>query len=484
MDSKIIDIKSKGASVSITGPIPVIKDSYSFNAANRQYIPIDLASYRYVEEEFFISGLANVYEWYHIKTGPAKVRTPDAPYTTRILVRRPAEEERFSGNVVVEPFNWARGYDGPWCAWSESHEYLLAHGDVWVGVTVRPSSVVGLQNFNPVRYAPLSFKNPLPPEETCQNPGCYPTPSSPLTEDGLTWDILSHVGALMKSADPSSPLAGYNVEYVYASGATGGDLSAYVNAVHPLAKLDSGKPIYDGYLIKCTGSPGCINQCEPKVTPDDPRCKLYADVPVIRVMTQSDILGVGPHPDWACLQRRPDGDKPGEQFRLYEVAGSYIQSTYPLRSSPCKEDVIATGAKWIEAFAVPREVPEHEFPLRYIMNGAFANLDLWVRKGIAPPRADRLATIGEYPDISFDLDGFGNVKGGVRTPYVDVPTVKYHSDGKVVPLDKELLKNLYPSHEHYVSEVDRHTDALLKGRWITEADARAIKEKAVKIEIP
>jgi hypothetical protein len=376
------------------------------------------------------------------------------------------------------------GYDRPWGAWGESYDYFLAHGDAWVGITVRPSSGIALKTYNPVRYAPLSFANPLPLNETCPNPGCYPTPSSPLTEDGLAWDMLSHVGALMKSNAPSGPLAGYNVKYVYASGATGGDLTAYVAAIHPLATLDNGRTIYDGYVIKCTGSPGCINQCEPKLSPDDPRCKLHANVPVIRVMTQGDILGTGYHPDWAYLQRRPDSDEPGDRFRLYEVAGSYVGDKYPPLCGPCEEDVVAAGKPWKGPFMVSGEVPEYEFPFHYILNGAFANLDRWVRKGVPPPRAERLAVTGEYPNVAFVLDDYGNVKGGVRTPYVDVPIATYNSDGNVVPFDRQLLKQLYPTHEHYVKKVIKHTDTLLKNRWIIEVDARAIKEQAIQAHIP
>ncbi len=44
----------------VIGPIPVTADSFPFLAANRQYKPLDLASYGYVEEEFFLSGFANV----------------------------------------------------------------------------------------------------------------------------------------------------------------------------------------------------------------------------------------------------------------------------------------------------------------------------------------------------------------------------------------------------------------------------------------
>lgn len=482
--NRIVDIKSKSAFVSVSGPLPVTNDSYPFNAASRQHLPIDLASYGYIEEEFIISGLANVYQWYYSGTCPAAVRTSGAPYTTRILVRRSRDPKQFSGNVIVELFNWAQGYDKPWGGWGESWKYFLAHGDAWVGITIRPSSVITLKHFNPVRYAPLSFANPLPLNETCPNPGCYPTPSSPLTEDGLAWDVISHVGALMKSNDALGPMAGYKVEYVYATGATGGDLSAYVSAIHPLAKLDNGKPIYDAFIIKCTGSPGCINQCEPRLFPDDPRCKLYADVPVIRVLTQGDILGEGFHPDWSYLQRRPDSDIPGEQFRLYEVAGSYVEGHYAPCAFPCREDVVAAKIDWQESYWKPGEVPAYEFPLNYIMNGAFANLDLWLRNGTPPPRAERLATTGEYPNVKFSLDDYGNVRGGVRSPYVDVPTAVYKNDGKVIPLKKEVLKQLYPTHEYYVRKVIECTDMLLKERWVTEVDAEAIKEQARKANIP
>ena len=129
-------------------------------------------------------------------------------------------------------------------------------------------------------------------------------------------------------------------------------------------------------------------------------------------------------------------------------------------------------------------VPYYDFPLRYIMNGAFANLDLWVRKGIPPPRADRLVTTGTYPDVEFALDEFGNVKGGVRTPYVDVPIVTHNWNGKVTPFDNKRLKRLYPSHDHYVSQVIKHTDALLKDRWIIAADAEAINKQAIQARIP
>jgi Alpha/beta hydrolase domain len=52
-----------------------------FGAANRQPAPQDQRRHAYVEEEYFLSGKANVYSW--PAPGSAVVRTAGAPYTTR-----------------------------------------------------------------------------------------------------------------------------------------------------------------------------------------------------------------------------------------------------------------------------------------------------------------------------------------------------------------------------------------------------------------
>src|SRR5690349_18666081 len=92
-----------------TGPIPSTKDNYAFLSANRVQALVDLQKAGYVEEEYIVSGAANVYEW--LPDGSVKVKTPNAPYVTRILVRRPAEDGRFSGNVILETFDNARSFD-------------------------------------------------------------------------------------------------------------------------------------------------------------------------------------------------------------------------------------------------------------------------------------------------------------------------------------------------------------------------------------
>lgn len=195
---------------SVTGPIPATAESYPLMAASKIQDVVDLPKLGYVEEEFFVSGRANVYDW---ADGTLSVRTAGALYTTRILVRRPADPRRSSGDVIVELPNMARRYD--WSmTWALSHDYFIEHGDVWIGLTYAPVGIEALKMFNPTRYAPLSMANPTPdqvcPAAAPQGGGRQdgaPTAPSP-TEEGLKWDIISQVGALPENPRLQRPPGG------------------------------------------------------------------------------------------------------------------------------------------------------------------------------------------------------------------------------------------------------------------------------------
>ena len=62
---------------------------------------LPLHHWSYIEEEFFIEGTANTYK---ALEAPAQV-TSNVAYKTRILVRRPADVRRYSGNIVLEPIH-------------------------------------------------------------------------------------------------------------------------------------------------------------------------------------------------------------------------------------------------------------------------------------------------------------------------------------------------------------------------------------------
>ncbi len=460
-----------GALPTVVGPIPSTSASYPFGAADHELVPENLARVGYVENEFFVSGTANVYEW--PAPGPAVVRTAGARYTTRILVRRPAKASHFSGNVVVEMLNPSNLFDLN-IGWALMHRQLVDNGDVWVGITAKPISVQALKNFDAARYASLSFANPLPLDDP-RNCPTVPSDSARTTENGLAWDIYSQVGALLRSKDPANPVSyGRLVKHLYGFGysQTGGYLYDYINAIHPLDIARNGKPTYDAYLVAVAGGAFVgavpINQCQPAPPVGDPRRQFSnVGVPIIHVMSQSDYL-IG------IAARRPDSDAPADRYRHYEMAGAGHATPDELNFAAAPADIERAGR------AVPpmncNEGPRSRFPSRIFFDAAIRNLDLWVRYGIAPPHANPIEVVNGTPV----LDQFGNVTGGLRSPYLDVPTSTWFGSstgasfcfiaGHEVPFDAARLAALYPHRGDYLGAVVRDTATLVLGRYITASD--------------
>ncbi len=358
----------------VTGPLAVTQDSRPFLGADHDLPPLALGKLGYVEEEFLVSGTANVYDW--AADGTITVKTPNAPYTTRILIRRPANSGKFSGSVVVEPLFPARRWD--WSMmWGYSHDYFIDHGDAWVGVTL-PGSIAGLQKFNPARYASLSFRNPTP-DATCATGRGAATPFD--TEEGLRWDMLSQVGALLKSTGAGRPLNGFHVQALYLT-TQGGDLTTYMNAIHTHATIENGKPVYDGYVAKGPFNAARISQCAVAPAPGDPRQAVKnVGVPVVAVAAQGEVLAT-------YTTRRPDSDEPTDRYRLYEVAGAgHIDKSAYVGFPSIQDQTAAGNAQGTEAwpFAAPCDpaIPLMDTPIMSVaFNTAFANLDRWVRKGM------------------------------------------------------------------------------------------------------
>jgi hypothetical protein len=475
----------------ITGPIPATADSYPFGAADRTLVPEDLKKQGYVEEEYFASGKANVYDW--PAPGPAVVRTADVPYTTRVLIRRPANGKKFSGNVIVEMLNPSNLFDLN-IGWGLSGKHFMENGDVWVGITSKPVSVTALKNFNPQRYASLNWANPLPLDDPRNCPESSITTiirgdSSRTTENGLVWDIYSQVGAWLKSNAASNPLsknAGFNVEKLYGFGysQTGGYMYTYINAIHPLVVQQNEAPIYDAYVVAVAGGNfagiSAINQCATNPPLTDPRRHFSnVGVPIMQIMSQSDYLR-GIH------SRRPDSDEPGDRYRHYEMTGAGHATPQELYSAAAPADILAAGRN------VPpmscNEGPRSRFPSSIHFNALFENLDLWVRKDIAPPRAERI----EVTDGQGVKDEFGNLVGGLRSPYVDVPTSTWNGSstgasfcfiaGHEIPFDSARLNQLYPTHGSYVTKVGESVRQLEAQRFLTRRDAQMIVNEAAQFK--
>lgn len=488
----------------VVGPIPVTETSRPFLGASAAMAAVD-----YVEEEFFMSGQANVYDW----EGPdhkLKVIAGPGQYTTRILVRRPRDPAKFSGNVEMTILNATLRADfGGFSNFDE----MVKQGDVWIGITSKPLTARALQHFDPVRYAPLDWSNPAPVEKRCSAPSIIPTYmmtgygplvsksllwlmsktsmaiSFPETEDGLVWDMLGQLGLLLKSEERNRILPGFSKPWVYMTGISQSSIVArtWAKFFHDRYRTPDGGPIYDGYLAIVGPSLARINQCSAEIAFDDPAQKLAApEVPFIALSSESEM--------WqARYTHQPDAFSPKGGIVTYEVAGAShrrhdIPGLTPDRiTRPPAEDLIKAGV-------TPPKTPaadDNDLVWTPIIRGAFHNLELWARQGVRPPQAPGIE-IGA--DFEVKRDRFGNALGGIRMPYIEAPVAThtgYTSTGGMGGIEgtKKLfspatLKQLYPDHGAYVAKFSNATDRLLNGRWISAADAAAMKKDANSANVP
>jgi hypothetical protein len=468
--------------------LPALPDSHAFLAAGQQAVPIDLAEFGYVEEEYLIAGNAGIYDW---PDGSAPVAKANGPYATRILVRRPLEARRFSGTVIVEGLNPSTPVDLP-IMWAHSYQQFIADGHVWVGVTVKPYTLRSLRRFDPARYGELAMAHPT------GGPVCAETainrwsqPSTPDEETGLAWDILAQTGALLKSADASNPLpAPAQRLYMTGQSQTAGYARTWASVFARHTEAPKGGPLYDGFLY--SGSPPWqvpLHQCAAGFADEDPRSLTApAGVPVIELFAEGDI-GTN------IVSRREDSDLAPDLYRRHEVAGASHVDQWEARSfANAADTLLATGQQQEPPLVcVPADVQETDFPARLAINAAWRHLDEWVQRGKAAPRSQPLqlrlplATVFD-PQTAFVVDEAGNAVGGVRSPQVDVPLARYVGaktgafscmfDGYMYPFDSERLRGIHGSDKDYVRKVEASARSLRREGWLTPEDEREIVETA------
>jgi Alpha/beta hydrolase domain len=398
----------------------------------------ELAQNGYVQEEYFISG----------KIGAG------LPYTTRLLVRRPADPKKFSGIVIAESIRSSAVRS----MWMEMR-YMIRHGHAYVEIGSNLSINTKVKTADPVRYAALDVPNP--------KPGALVF--------GHVQEIVAQAGLLLKSNVRGGPFPGFKVRRVLLAGCSeqGMFVRLYMRDSHDLYRTADNHSIFDGYF------PACVGDWPPVVATEDGKrlpnfTQPAVEVPVILLAT-SEPEGF---PQDGRLYRRPDSDQPNDKFRLYEVAAmphgldirSMMGPPNPKRTVPCN----GVQQLWTD------------FPGGYPANNALDKLIRWVDRGTPPPRAARLETESAAGPII--KDQYGNPKGGVRTTTLDVPVASYQlcNTGKVsvidpaginfgisyrVPFTPQLLKALYPTPQAYLKKVNQRLDQLVRAGWYLKEDA-------------
>jgi hypothetical protein len=133
--------------------------------------------------------------------------------------------------------------------------------------------------------------------------------------------------------------------------------------------------------------------------------------------------------------------------------------------------------------------PQHH----YVTEAALWNLDRWIRTGEAQPNAAPMK-LGAGADASAPpslvLDANGLAEGGVRTPWVDVPTARLsgvgNSGGALAtlagvcePFDAATLDRLYPGGKSaYLKKFEDSLESAINAGFILPADRQEILDLA------
>ncbi|HEX5513593.1 MAG TPA: alpha/beta hydrolase domain-containing protein [Gammaproteobacteria bacterium] len=439
-----------GAAAAVPSPaVTLVPVEVPLGHSSRDYpqlaTQLDLQQYGYVEEEFFLEGVAARYSTPDLATG--NVISAGHPYKTRMIVRRPISEKNFNGTVIVEWLNVTSGYNLD-AMWLTSYRHILREGYAYVGVSVQRVGVhanaTGLRSWSPSRYGDLDV-----------------TDGGTILDDSLSFDIWSQAAQAIRQPAGVSPLGRLQPKLLLATGASQsqGFLVRYHNSVHPLANL------YDGYLLYI-GIGGKLRvDLEPKV---------------IKVDTENDVLYLG-----ELAARQPDS----ERLRIYEVAGtSHVGYSNPnLRG----ELLVRDGLPIADTSVCARPALSH-VPTSHVVNAAFDHLVRWIEQGIEPPVAPRLEILSPLP-VVIARDEYGNARGGIQLSQHAVPTATNTGAnagpgfcflfGSHEPFDDATLRSLDPSHGRYVSSVNKVDGDNLRAGYIVKADAQQNSRDAAQADI-
>lgn len=435
----------------------------------------DLATLGYEETEYSVEGTATSYELEGERGADGRwSMTPgaEAPFRTRIVARQPSNPLHFSGTVVVEWHNVSAGLDAA-PDWGFFHRSLTAAGHAWVGVSAQKVGIDGggfvegihLKLLAPKRYAGL------------EHPG-----------DAWSFDIFTQVGELLRRPSDENPLVGLAPTQLLAAGESqsAACLMTYINAIDPHAQ------VFDGFFVHGRPASGVsidgvfipasqrlwMEATRVAISSRGERIRDDARVPVLVLQSETDVVLLG-----SALAEQSDS----ERVRVWELAGAAHADTYTVGAGR-RDDGTLTAEGLAELLRPTTNLligrtdsPINAGPQQhYVAQAALAHLAAWAAGGDAPPSAPPLELNADR--TGYEMDDHGIARGGIRTPWVDVPTALLAGlgqsgesfamlFGRTEPFDDALLATLYPGgRDEYLERFEAALDATIAAGFLLEQD--------------
>jgi hypothetical protein len=384
----------------ISGPGPIF-DSVPSLAPGK-----GLAAFGYEAREYFISGTAN-----------------SEPYTTRIVVRKPSDNSKFSGLVLAEAMHGS----GAAHMFEFTSIYTMSSGHAAVEIlTTPPAQFVAL---NEARYRELKLTG------------------------AQTNEILAQIGSLVREGK----ILGGPVRRMVLSGTsmTAGVLINYLPA-HMVYRTPQMQRIYDGFLPMSNGA--LIRE---------------VDVPLIHVPTMHEVSG--------NITNRQDGDEPGKQYRLYEFSGmGHIDTRDSVRMqpNPCVDPLSTFPVqaymsvaldhlfKWVDSGTVPPRAERILLDRDQHNDGSMMALD-----ELGNPRGGIRTIYVDVPTAKYVI------RPAAVTPVIPNASAYIATRGQnaanqmcglstaQIAFTPAKLKEIYKNKQNYVKAVETRLTALEKAGW-------------------
>lgn len=454
--------------------IPQTEDSYMYSTMKKAREPFDVADYGFVEEEYFLSGTANVYEETG-RAGVARVAEKGWEYTNNIMVRRPANAEDASGVVIVDILNASNGYPGE-DHWRRMYDWCLDTGCTYIGLTSKPIQVDSLHHFDAERYAPLSWDVPGAEPRTpyTAQPGSFNAMMIiEGAEEGLAWDITTQLGNLLNE-NPSAIIGDIEPEVTILAGQSQSGIYLNTYTTYFDAALDrlNDEPVWDAYLNSVGGTPiRPLRQGDKPGFVTIPNTELQLSVPMITIDSEADFGLFGEAGLGAQEQQ--------ELRRHWQIPASpHTWSASPV--IPANEELLKAGRLARDEVTPEWLLKQNPYPLEAPILAAIEALDKWVRTGEPAADSGYLA----IEDGALARDEMGNAVGGVRYALNRYPLGRIavlrpgDMQGVVEVLSRAEFAEMYGTRAEYMALLEAGLAEDMAAGYLTERGREYFLERA------